>query len=106
MAYQKTRYDAALFVNVANIISDQDLLDKSMANKLTKETLQDGVQSGTQKAKLVMNNCLRNGTNRCRILQEVCTVQGGKQLVERLILRTSSEEEVEFVSSRGGCLRG
>ncbi|GIY65897.1 hypothetical protein CDAR_435601, partial [Caerostris darwini] len=36
-AYQKTRYDAALgFVNVANIISDQDLLHKTLA---TKETL-------------------------------------------------------------------
>ncbi|GIY49500.1 hypothetical protein CDAR_110731, partial [Caerostris darwini] len=39
-AHQKTRYDAALgFVNVTNIISDQDLLDKQMAAKLTKETL-------------------------------------------------------------------
>ncbi|GIX81293.1 hypothetical protein CDAR_12841, partial [Caerostris darwini] len=39
-AYQKTRYDAALgFVNVTNIISDQDLLDKTLASKLTKETL-------------------------------------------------------------------
>ncbi|GIY69149.1 hypothetical protein CDAR_376121 [Caerostris darwini] len=39
-AHQKTRYDAALgFVNVANIISDQDLLDKTMAARLTKETL-------------------------------------------------------------------
>ncbi|GIX94351.1 hypothetical protein CDAR_561831 [Caerostris darwini] len=39
-AHQKTRYDVELgFVNVANIISDQDLLDKQMAAKLTKETL-------------------------------------------------------------------
>ncbi|GIY81294.1 hypothetical protein CDAR_483441, partial [Caerostris darwini] len=40
-AHQKTSAgDVALgFVNVTNIISDQDLLDKQMAAKLTKETL-------------------------------------------------------------------
>ncbi|GIX82052.1 hypothetical protein CEXT_100351 [Caerostris extrusa] len=39
-AYQKTRYDAALgFVNVANIICNQDLLDKMSTAKLTKDAL-------------------------------------------------------------------
>ncbi|GIY49386.1 hypothetical protein CDAR_600711 [Caerostris darwini] len=39
-AHQKTRYDAALgFVNVANIIADQDLLDKMSTAKMTKIAL-------------------------------------------------------------------
>ncbi|GIY45597.1 hypothetical protein CDAR_584951, partial [Caerostris darwini] len=40
VAHQKTRYDAALgFVNVANIIADQDLLDKMSTAKMTKIAL-------------------------------------------------------------------
>ncbi|GIX73926.1 hypothetical protein CEXT_382701, partial [Caerostris extrusa] len=39
-AHQKTRYDAAIgFVNVANIIADQDLLDKMSTAKMTKIAL-------------------------------------------------------------------
>ncbi|GIY63086.1 hypothetical protein CDAR_492171 [Caerostris darwini] len=39
-AHQKTRYDAALgFVNVANIIADQDLLDKMSTAKMIKIAL-------------------------------------------------------------------
>ncbi|GIX72130.1 hypothetical protein CEXT_99951 [Caerostris extrusa] len=39
-AHQKTRYNAAIgFVNVANIIADQDLLDKMSTAKMTKIAL-------------------------------------------------------------------
>ncbi|GIY65424.1 hypothetical protein CDAR_19621 [Caerostris darwini] len=39
---QKTRYEAALgFVNIANIVCDQNLLNKVTTSKLTKDALQD-----------------------------------------------------------------
>ncbi|GIY25719.1 hypothetical protein CDAR_263751 [Caerostris darwini] len=54
-SYQKTRYDAALgFVNVANIICDQDLLDKMTAAKLTKDAL---TKAGTE-YKAALQRCV------------------------------------------------